>query len=321
MINTRIAILELAARHRLDATALTSLWKLAALGQQPPLLLHNLRRYVALSAAFLGGLGLICMLAASWSSLGRGSQFALLQILVAACLFGTFISTKARQPFALFSLMSIGGLLAYLGQTYQTGADSWQLFALWAALALPLALAVRSDMVWIGWVLIAALGICLWGGIFTSQSFSRWDDHGARLKAALMMSGLTLALQVPPKRYTGVRVWSRNLSLLLSVAIACLEGFKDSTNHLAGYLLVLGLHASAFLIFSQRKYFNVLSISITGFGLNFLLLCKIFFLVWASNDIFLSLFLMVGATIGILSTTLWIIESLRRRFQQPGDRQ
>ena len=41
----------------------------------------------------------------------------------------------------LLALLGIGGLFAYFGQTHQTGADPWQLFALWAALVLPLRLA------------------------------------------------------------------------------------------------------------------------------------------------------------------------------------
>jgi len=46
---------------------------------------------------------------------------------------------------------SIGGLFAYFRQTYQTGADAWQLFALWAALGLPLCLGVGSVVPWAPW--------------------------------------------------------------------------------------------------------------------------------------------------------------------------
>ena len=41
-------------------------------------------------------------------------------------------------PMGLLAMLGMGALFAYFGQTYQTGADPWQLFALWAALSLPL---------------------------------------------------------------------------------------------------------------------------------------------------------------------------------------
>lgn len=321
MSNTRIAILELAARHRLDATALSSLWKLAALGQQPPLLLPHLRRYLALSAAFLGGLGLVCMIAANWSTLGRVAQFALLQFLVIACFLGTSFSPKARQPLALFSLLSVGGLLAYFGQTYQTGADPWQLFALWAALTLLLALAVRSDMVWTAWVIVAAMGICLWGEMFDAPRFSSSADKETHLWAAVMMSGLTAILRVLPSKHTGAGVWCGNLSLLFAVAMTSLVGLEYGENESFGYALALGLHVCALLMFSQRTFFDVLSISITAVGLNVLVLCQVFFRLWSLDNLIGFLFVTVVVATCTLSATLWLIQSRHRHFQQSGDRQ
>ena len=52
--------------------------------------------------------------------------------------------------------MNICLSLQYLAQQYQTGADSWQLFAIWAALALPLCLGVRHDAMWAQWALAFA---------------------------------------------------------------------------------------------------------------------------------------------------------------------
>jgi hypothetical protein len=58
---------------------------------------------------------------------------------------GTLWIPAARTPLSLLALLNIGGLFAYFGQTYQTGADPWQLFSLWAALSLPLCLSVRGE--------------------------------------------------------------------------------------------------------------------------------------------------------------------------------
>ena len=59
-------------------------------------------------------------------------------------------------------MLGIGALFAYFGQTYQTGADPWQLFALWAVLALPLCLGARSDVLWAPWALVVVTAISLW---------------------------------------------------------------------------------------------------------------------------------------------------------------
>ena len=64
----------------------------------------------------------------------------------------------------LLATRAMGGLLAFVGQTYQTGADAWQLFATWAALALLWALAARRDAMWALWLLITGLGLALWSG-------------------------------------------------------------------------------------------------------------------------------------------------------------
>jgi uncharacterized membrane protein len=46
-----------------------------------------------------------------------------------------------------------------IGQAYQTGADAWQLFALWAALAVPWALAGRAPPHW--WLVLAVGNLAL----------------------------------------------------------------------------------------------------------------------------------------------------------------
>ena len=62
---------------------------------------------------------------------------------------------------------------------------SWQLFAVWAALALPLCLAARSDVLWAPWALVAMTGISLWVHAHTGH---RWrvqpDDLAAHLLGA-----------------------------------------------------------------------------------------------------------------------------------------
>jgi uncharacterized membrane protein len=159
MLNVRFGILELARRHRLDSPALASLWRLARLGEQPRMVLAWFRRGLGYMAGLLGGLGLIFLVAANWNTFSPAGQFSLLELLTLSAYAGAAFVRRARSALAL---LSIGALFAFYGQTYQTGADPWQLFALWAALAFPLALAARSDVVWLAWIVVAASGIGAW---------------------------------------------------------------------------------------------------------------------------------------------------------------
>src|SRR5690606_8361253 len=63
----------------------------------------------------------------------------------------------------LLACVLLGALLALVGQTYQTGADPWQLFALWALLMLPWVAAGRSVVLCLLWVLVSNVVVMLWG--------------------------------------------------------------------------------------------------------------------------------------------------------------
>lgn len=52
-----------------------------------------------------------------------------------------------------------GVLMAVIGQTYQTGADAWQLFAWWTVLAVPWALAARAAPHW--WIVLVVGNVAL----------------------------------------------------------------------------------------------------------------------------------------------------------------
>ncbi len=58
-------------------------------------------------------------------------------------------SPWTAQALLLAGVLVLGALLALFGQTYQTGADPWQLFATWALLISPLVLFSRSEVLWL----------------------------------------------------------------------------------------------------------------------------------------------------------------------------
>ncbi|MDO4794872.1 MAG: DUF2157 domain-containing protein [Brachymonas sp.] len=159
---------QLAQQQHLNPEQTQALWLLAGLHAPPPDVHHRLRQALALVAALLLGAGLIFWVAANWEAQSRLFKLHLLQ----AAVFAPFAAAAllparqqaARMALALLGILAVGGLLAYIGITYQTGADAWQLFAVWALLALPVALVLRSDGLWAAWLLIVATAIGMWAG-------------------------------------------------------------------------------------------------------------------------------------------------------------
>lgn len=219
----RLALYQLAAQEGLSPPGIQRLLALAGLEGEPASLRRRLPRGVALLAAVLGGLAVVFWIAAHWGSLGRAGQFALLQGLLVAAALGAWRFPVARVPLALLAWLDLGGLLAFFGQTYQTGADPWQLFALWALLSLPLALAVRSDALWLPWALVALTGVALWMQTFTLQGgwWSPPTDTGVYLAGWSIGAALVAGFVPAMRRWTGAGPWAlRGACLLWVVLIA-----------------------------------------------------------------------------------------------------
>jgi len=101
----------------------------------------------------------------NWQDLGRFEKLALVQGLVVAALavVGWKGLDRPAGRAALFgAALLVGALLALVGQIYQTGADTFELFAAWGLAVLPWALVARFAPLWVLWLLIANLAIVLY---------------------------------------------------------------------------------------------------------------------------------------------------------------
>ena len=112
-----------------------------------------LRFIFMLLAVGLFSSGVVTFIASNWELLTKFQKlYGVQTLLVVVTLLAVWIyHRESRQgstvkSYALFfvSLIVIGALLALIGQIYQTGADPWQLFALWTLLQLPLLLCLPN---------------------------------------------------------------------------------------------------------------------------------------------------------------------------------
>lgn len=116
---------------------------------------------------------ILFFIAFNWSEVGRFAKFGMVEIALCGCvlLYLKFPEYALAGKASLLSAsILLGVLLGLYGQTYQTGADPWQLFFNWALLITPWAIVARWPALWLLWLallnLSAALYFDTFGGFF-----------------------------------------------------------------------------------------------------------------------------------------------------------
>jgi uncharacterized membrane protein len=327
---------DLARTHKLAAQQRAQLLALAAPMPQAGSMRTWFWRVVTASAAALGGFGVILWVAANWEDFGRWGRFALLQISILVFCLGAawLLARKARTQapkkamaaasMGLVAMLCTGALFAYFGQTYQTGADPWQLFALWAALTLPLCLALRSDVLWAPWGLVAITGISLWLQAYSQHSW-RFEANNFPVYAMAATMGVAVATVLGPllRRYTGAGVWSFRLVVTLNVLGLTAGGVAAlfDSNVQPQYLLALVLLAAGFVLWLQPKSFDVYALSAAALGLVVLLVGGLAHLLarGGTSDLGGSFFLLAIAAGGLLTVaTKLILTAQKNQTMQQG---
>ena len=115
----------------------------------------------------------VFFVAYNWAEWGRFARFGIVEvtILLAVAAYVRWGAHRiAAQAALLAATLSLGALLALVGQVYQTGADPWQLFFAWAVLMLPWALLGQAAILWVVWVALLNLS-----GVLYFQSFGVFD--------------------------------------------------------------------------------------------------------------------------------------------------
>lgn len=127
------------------------------------------RRFLDRLLLWMGSVMLACSVifffAFNWDEMGRLAKIGLVEALIigALVLLWKLGMERADGKATLFgAALLVGGLFALIGQTYQTGADTWELFAVWAAAILPWALLGRLAPLWVLWLALLNLTVSLY---------------------------------------------------------------------------------------------------------------------------------------------------------------
>ena len=145
------------------------------------------REWRRMGLAFLLGAGLAALatglaffIAWNWDDLHRFAKLGLVAGAIVAALGARLVArpdgilATAMVPVLL---LLVGVLLALAGQIYQSGADRWELFALWALVTLPMVAVARSFFGWLPWLGLVNTSIALWSGTRALGLAFLWTDQ------------------------------------------------------------------------------------------------------------------------------------------------
>lgn len=227
----------------------------------------TLRALAGVGAAGLFAFGVFCWIAANWSSFHRLTKLELIACLLLASALAAALAPRARTPALLVATSAVGGLFALIGQTYPSGADAWQLFALWGALTLPFALAARHDAVWVLWAIVAGGAIGLWR--MQESNGLHLADFGPAWAMALAVAAV-LSPYLGLRRFIGDTTWAFRLASLGAIALITVTGFEglfrsaaigDGAFVAAAFLLCL---LTAGLALARPLEFGVMTLAFAG---------------------------------------------------------
>lgn len=165
MTSRRKQILQWCEQGHLGRDVLSAALRLVGAEPAP----QDWRRFIDQLMLWCGALfiaaGVIFFFAYNWQALGRFTKFGLLELLVAAAVVTCWAlgleRWSGKAALSLATLL-VGALLALVGQTYQTGADPWQLFAVWAVMVLPWVAVGRFAALLLFWVGLVNLSLLLY---------------------------------------------------------------------------------------------------------------------------------------------------------------
>lgn len=176
--------------------------------------------------------GLVFFVAANWGEIAVFGRFALIELVLVACAVLAFVKPPPvfiGRGAVFLAFIATGALLALFGQTYQTGADVYELFLAWALLGLPWVVAAQWSLASAAWVLVlntALLLFCGWhptGGLLWAI-FGGLHFQPARLIMAAAWLNLGLWFAFEYWRIDAVPDWVRRLTLSCAFAFGTWGG-------------------------------------------------------------------------------------------------
>lgn len=251
MSSTRQQIFDWAASGAIPADKLAQALALTQSTPNTATGLTFLSRVVLAFAVALLCSGVIFFFAYNWDALSRYHKFAIAQgalLLSLLPLLRFHLQHAVAQAAVFAASLLVGALLALIGQTYQSGADTYQLFALWALLITPWVLITRMPALWLLLLILLNVALALLLSDFIQQPWLAGVNNIGLLLFALNAAAAGAWLFITRHRpASGLLNWagrSINLYSLLLITLMALEqilGWQGYDLTLVVWMLFAGL--------------------------------------------------------------------------------
>jgi uncharacterized membrane protein len=263
-------------------------------------------------------IALLFFVAYNWNELGSFFKFFIVETVLVSIVLLYLFSDKykiAQKVLLTLSSITLGILLALIGQTYQTGADPWQLFAIWALLMTPWAFFASFSGLWILWVLLINLSAILYYQKFNLSISTFFNvNNDLSLLVFMLNSILWIIWSYLAKKYLSFRnkITIQFLSFfsLSSITFLAISSLYISTWHFfILYIIVLSVIYYTHRIKKLDMYImSLYSLSIFLFSFNFSI--KFFYTFMQKSPILMLLFILV-TTIGLTMAAISWIKKLK----------
>lgn len=180
------------------------------------------RLFLALGVSLILS-GIIYFFAFNWTKIPPEAKLTAIQVALAGCLGASYyygLQRLAGKTLLLSAFVLVGVFMAVFGQIYQTGADAYNLFLLWALLTLPWVLIAEFAPLWALWICVGNVFLIT----FRAQAFPPSADIDINLYACLaIFNGLFLIIReiLAAAKYTwAAEGWTRHI--LLAQVLFCI---------------------------------------------------------------------------------------------------
>jgi len=265
---------------------------------------HFLDKLLLANGGSLVLIGVVFFFAFNWQAIGRFHKFALIEALVLASMaaYSRYLFKPSAKFFLLAASVFVGVLLAFYGQTYQTGADTWQLFAMWALLISPWVIIAQFAALWLLWLILVNLSLFFYYQVFHGLFGVLFSGQAMQLALFVVNTVALFVWELAAQRYDWLKGRSevRLLAIASGLSVTWLMlDFIFDDNYRRVYIPVsYGLWLAVFYGVYRYKVADLFMLA--GASLSLIILSTALFADWLS---------LAKDGAGLLLIALWVIVS------------
>jgi uncharacterized membrane protein len=205
--------------------------------------------------------GIVYFFAFNWTKITPEMKLNSIQIAIFGCIGVAYfygLQQLSGKVLLLSACVLVGVFLAVFGQIYQTGADAYNLFMLWALLILPWVIISQFAALWALWLVISNIFLILY---WTQAVLPEREMQMMVVSYLALFNGLFLALReyfLKKQHYWLEEKWTRVIlviPILIYVTIPSIayiiEPTKATDSIVFGALLSVIIHA---VLYNTYRY-------------------------------------------------------------------